>query len=119
MKKTSTYNELAAKVRELEEMLEDEGRAVQWEVLEYLAQTWDRDGPPGIVENRDLAETLHLGAGTVSLALKILATLGITDHDTLGFASYLTPEGYDIAKRGNRKIPLAKQIAILHKPAKG
>ena len=115
MDKPSTYKDLTARVRELEEMLEDEGRAVQWEVLRHLAQTWDRDGPPGIVENRDLAEALHLGTGTVSLALKSLARLGITDRDTLGFASYLTPEGYDIAKCGYRKIPLTMQIATLHK----
>ncbi|BCS96533.1 hypothetical protein DSLASN_21650 [Desulfoluna limicola] len=117
MKKSPTYDELAERVRELEGMLDDEGRVVQWEILEHLAAVWDRDGPPGIVENRDLAAALHLGTGQASRALKILSTLGLTDHDTMGFASYLTPEGYDIAKNKNRKMPLDVQIKGLR--AKG
>lgn len=110
METPKTHDELKERIRELEAMLADDGREVQWEILAHLAAAWDRDGPPGIVENRDLATALHLTAGTVARALTVLATLGITDHDTLGFASYLTPEGYDIAKSGDRTLPLARQI---------
>jgi len=117
MRKSPTYDELAERVRELEGMLDDEGRVIQWDILEHLAAAWDRDGPPGIVENRDLATALRLGTGQASRALKILATLGLTDHDTMGFASYLTPEGYDIANNNDRKTPLNEQIKGLR--AKG
>ncbi|VFQ46069.1 hypothetical protein [Desulfoluna butyratoxydans] len=110
MENKPTYEELEAKVRSLTAMLEDEGRVVQWEVLGHLALAWDRDGPPGIVENRDLAEALGLGKAAIAVALKQLSTLGITDHDTMGYASYLTQEGYDIAKRHDRTVPIEEQI---------
>lgn len=110
MENKPTYEELEAKVRSLAAMLEDEGRVVQWEVLEHLALAWDRNGPPGIVENKDLAEALGLGKAAVAVALKRLSTLGITDHDTMGYASYLTQEGYDIAKQHDRTVPLEEQI---------
>ena len=115
MGKKPTYEELTARVQKLEGMLEDEGRVVQWNILGHLAEAWDRDGPPGIVVNRDLAAALHLGAGAVAVALKTLSTLGITDHDTQGYASYLTPKGYGIAKRQDRITPLVDQM----KRAKG
>jgi len=110
MERKPTYEELAARVRTLETMLEDESRVVQWKILGLLAEAWDRDGPPGIVENRDLAKALHLGTAAVAVALKTLWTLGITDHDTMGYASYLTPKGYAIAKGQHRDIPLSEQV---------
>lgn len=110
MKKKPTYEELEKRVKELEAMLEKGGEDLKWDILLLLAREWDANGPPGIVENRDLVRMLNVKPALVETALAELESDAITSNDALGFATYLTPEGYDIAKKGDRQTPLAEQI---------
>ena len=113
----SDYEKLARRVRELEEMLDDDGRVLQWEILELLTERWENEGPPGIIENKEMVQRLKTSKGAVARALEVLENLGITNHDTMGFSSYLTPEGYQIAKEGDRTRPLKKLIQIARRPS--
>ena len=115
MTENSKQETLKKRIRELERMLDDKNRAIHWEVLDLLAQAWEKNGPPGIVENRDLVRTLKLSAGAASRTLEILESLGITDHDAMGFSSYLTPEGYQIAQKRDQSRPLDVQIHDIRK----
>lgn len=110
MKEKPTYETLEKRVEELETKLALYEETIQWDIIEFLVNEWDKNGPPGIRDNKELVNELKLTEAEAFEALKQLAVLGITSNDSMGFATYLTPEGYDIAKTGDRKTPLAKQL---------
>ena len=108
MKKKPTYEELEQRVRDLEAKLSEEN--VEWAILKRLSQEWDTAGPPGILDNRDLLASLNITADEALPALQKLVKFGIIDKDELGFASFLTPEGYTFAKKGRPDSSISEQF---------
>ena len=73
---------------------------IERKLLTVLADEWDRSGPPGYVETTVIAARLNISIEEVKTAVRSLFVKGLADTDKVDiFAAYLTPEGYDLAKR--------------------
>ena len=108
MQRKPTYEELEQRVKELEAKLSEEN--TEWAILRRLAEEWDTMGSPGIIDNSDLISQLGISSNEASPALAMLVANGAVDKDQLGYASYLTPEGYELVKGGTPNAPIADQI---------
>ena len=70
------------------------------DLLNILADEWEEAGPPGYVETTTIAARLGISVPQVKSAIQALFDKGVVDTDTVDtFAAYLTPEGYDLARR--------------------
>ena len=69
------------------------------QVMASLAKEWDMKGPPGIMDVSDIVAALPLAPSDTLAALKELYTNGLIDMNELKTSAFLTPEGYDAAKR--------------------
>lgn len=73
---------------------------IERELLTVLADEWDDSGPPGYVETTVIAGRLNIPVADVKSAIQSLFVKGLVGTDKVDiFAAYLTPEGYDLARR--------------------
>ena len=71
------------------------------ELLSILAEEWEKSGPPGYVETSKIAEHLAISIADAKSTIRSLFTKGMVDTDQIDtFAAYLTPEGYELARKG-------------------
>jgi Mn-dependent DtxR family transcriptional regulator len=72
---------------------------LEMELLNLLADEWDKSGPPGYLETKILAQRLDVSVWKTKSAIKSLFVKGLVDSDELEtYAAYLTPEGYQTAR---------------------
>ena len=70
------------------------------ELLNILADEWEKSGPPGYIETSIIAERLKISMADAKSAIRSLFVKGMVDTDEVDtFAAYLTPEGYDLARK--------------------
>ena len=70
-------------------------------LIKILADEWEKSGPPGYVETSKIAAHLEISIADAKSAIRSLFAKGIVDTDKVDtFAAYLTPEGYDLARKG-------------------
>jgi Mn-dependent DtxR family transcriptional regulator len=70
------------------------------DVLKLLAAEWDQAGPPGYIETTAIAARLEVSVHQVKAAIQSLFEKGVVDTDNVDtFAAYLTPEGYELARK--------------------
>ena len=69
------------------------------ELLNLLAEEWEKNGPPGYLESTALASSLNLSVEKTKSVIHSLFVKGLVDTDRVEhYAAYLTPEGYEIAR---------------------
>lgn len=73
--------------------------AAEQNVLALLAKEWELKGPPGILDISEVVAALPLAPSDTLAALKRLFEDGLTDMNSLKTSVYLTPEGYDAARK--------------------
>jgi len=88
------YEDLVNRIKELEAELAGT-RSITERILFLLSREWEENGPPGILDNKEIIEKLDLSVEDAEKALRKLTSEGYLSGDTMGFASYLTPEGYE------------------------
>jgi hypothetical protein len=71
----------------------------QRHILSLLAKEWDLKGPPGILDISEVVALLPLAPSETLAALKRLFEKGLTGMNSLKTSVFLTPEGYDAARR--------------------
>lgn len=69
------------------------------QILGLLAKEWDMTGPPGILDISDIVAALPLAPSDTLATLKQLFTAGLVDMNQLKTSAFLTPEGYDAARK--------------------
>lgn len=70
------------------------------DLLTLLADEWDANGPPGYIETTVIAKRLKVSVPEVKSAIQSLHEKGVVDTDKVDmYAAYLTPEGYDLARK--------------------
>lgn len=69
------------------------------QILDLLAKEWDIAGPPGILDICDIVAALPLAPSDILAALKQLYTSGLVGMNQLKTSAFLTPEGYDAARK--------------------
>jgi hypothetical protein len=70
-------------------------------LIKILADEWEKSGPPGYVETSKFAAHLEISIADAKSAIRSLFAKGIVDTDKVDtFAAYLTPAGYDLARKG-------------------
>jgi Mn-dependent DtxR family transcriptional regulator len=70
-------------------------------LLNILAEEWEKSGPPGYMETSIIAERLGIPITDAKSAIRSLFVKGMVDTDEVDtFAAYLTPEGYELARKG-------------------
>ncbi len=69
------------------------------QVLSLLAKEWNYSGPPGILDISDIVAALPLAPSETLAALKQLFASGLVDMNQLKTSAFLTPEGYDAARK--------------------
>ena len=70
------------------------------DLLILLAEEWEKTGPPGYVETTIIADRLNISPLDAKSIIRSLFVKGIVDTDEVDtFAAYLTPEGYDFARK--------------------
>jgi hypothetical protein len=70
-------------------------------LLNILAEQWEKSGPPGYTEASIMAERLGLSVADAKSTVRSLFVKGLVDTDEVDtFAAYLTPEGHDLARKG-------------------
>jgi Mn-dependent DtxR family transcriptional regulator len=70
-------------------------------LLNILAEEWEKSGPPGYVETSIIAERLGISIADAKSTIRSLFVTGMVDTDEVDtFAAYLTPEGYELARKG-------------------
>ena len=70
------------------------------DVLKLLAAEWDQAGPPGYIETTEIATRLNIAVSDVKSTIQALFEKGVVDTDNVDtFAAYLTPEGYELARK--------------------
>lgn len=76
-------------------------RQPESDLLRLLADEWDASGPPGYIETTVIAKRLEISVSQVKSAIQSLYEKGMVDTDKVdSFAAYLTPEGYELARKG-------------------
>jgi Mn-dependent DtxR family transcriptional regulator len=68
-------------------------------VLGLLAKEWDITGPPGILDISEIVAALPVAPSDTLAALKHLFISGLVDMNQLKTSAFLTPEGYDAARK--------------------
>ena len=69
-------------------------------LIKILADEWEKSGPPGYVETSKIAAHLEISIADAKSAIRSLFAKGIVDTDKVdSFAAYLTPEGYELARK--------------------
>jgi DNA-binding Lrp family transcriptional regulator len=69
------------------------------ELLNILADAWEKSGPPGYIETSIIAERLEIPIAEAKSVIRSLFVRGMVDTDEVDtFAAYLTPEGYELAQ---------------------
>ncbi len=69
-------------------------------LLNLLADEWDKSGPPGYMETSVIAQRLGVSVADAKSTAQSLFVKGIVDTDEVDtFAAYLTPEGYELARK--------------------
>ena len=70
-------------------------------LINLLADEWEKTGPPGYVETSIIAERLRVSVADAKSMVQSLFVKGLVDTDEVDtFAAYLTPEGYELARKG-------------------
>ena len=70
------------------------------DLLNLLADEWENTGPPGYVETTIIAEHLKISIEAAKTLIRSLFVKGTVDTDEVDtFAAYLTPEGYEQARK--------------------
>jgi Mn-dependent DtxR family transcriptional regulator len=70
-------------------------------LLNLLADEREESGPPGYLETSIIAERLGLSVSDAKSTVRSLFVKGMVNTDEVDtFAAYLTPEGYELARRG-------------------
>ena len=70
-------------------------------LLNILAEEWEKSGPPGYIETSVIAERLGIPITDAKSTIRSLFVKGMVDTDEVDtFAAYLTPEGYELAWKG-------------------
>ena len=70
-------------------------------LLNILAEEWEKSGPPGYIETSVIAERLGIPITDAKSTIRSLFVKGMVDTDEVDtFAAYLTPEGYELARKG-------------------
>jgi DNA-binding IclR family transcriptional regulator len=70
-------------------------------LLNILAEEWEKSGPPGYIETSIIAERLGIPITDAKSAIRSLFVKGMVDTDEVDtFAAYLTPEGFELARKG-------------------
>ena len=69
-------------------------------LLNILAEEWEKSGPPGYMETSIIAECLGIPIKDAKSTIGSLFVKGMVDTDEVDtFAAYLTPEGYELARK--------------------
>lgn len=69
-------------------------------LLGILAHEWDKSGPPGYLETTRIADRLNISVADAKFIIRSLFKDGMVDTDEVDtFAAYLTPEGYEVARK--------------------
>ena len=69
-------------------------------LLNILTKEWKKSGPPGYMETSIIAERLGLPIADAKSTIRSLFVKGVVDTDKVDtFAAYLTPEGYELARK--------------------
>ena len=69
-------------------------------LINILAEEWEKSGPPGYIETSIIAERLGIPITDAKSAIRSLFVKGMVDTDDIDtFAAYLTPEGYELARK--------------------
>lgn len=69
-------------------------------LLRILADEWDKSGPPGYLETTGIADRLKISVADAKSTIRSLFLIGMVDTDEVDtFAAYLTPEGYELARK--------------------
>ena len=72
----------------------------QLALLNLLADEWEKSGPPGYAETSIIAESLGVSVADAKSIVRSLFVKGLADTDEVDtFAAYLTPEGYELARK--------------------
>lgn len=80
-------------------VLEMEFNRTEKDLLNLLADEWDKAGPPGYIETTRIAARKQMPVMQVKAAIQSLYEKGVVDTDKVDtFAAYLTPEGYELAR---------------------
>ena len=69
------------------------------QILILLAKEWDLAGPPGIMDLSDMVRALPMAPGECLEAVGSLFAQGLVDMNKMKSSAFLTPEGYEAAKR--------------------
>ena len=75
--------------------MDSQSKQLQQNILTVLVNEWKRNGPPGIKDIKDIAGQLNVPVSDVRAGIEPLFSDGTLDLDQLGFATFLTPEGYE------------------------
>jgi len=69
-------------------------------LLSILADEWEKSGPPGYIETSIIAERLGIPIADAKTVIRSLFVKGMVDTDEVDtFAAYLTPGGYELARK--------------------
>ena len=71
----------------------------QNKVLRLLAREWEYNGPPGILDVSEIVAALPLAPSETLAALRELFVAGLVDMNQFKTSAFLTPEGYETARR--------------------
>jgi tRNA G26 N,N-dimethylase Trm1 len=72
----------------------------QRDLLNILADEWEKIGPPGYAETKVIAKQLKISVTETKSTIRSLFVMGFVDTDAVDtFAAYLTPEGYEMARK--------------------
>ncbi len=75
---------------------------LEMELLNLLADEWEKSGPPGYLETKILAQRLDVSVWKTKTVIKALFVKGLVDADELDtYAAFLTPDGYQQARAGD------------------
>ena len=70
-------------------------------LLNLLVDGWDKSGPPGYLETSVIAHRLGVSVADAKSSVRSLFVKGMVDTNEVDtFAAYLTPEGYELARKG-------------------
>ena len=69
-------------------------------LMSVLADEWESSGPPGFLETTAIAEALKIKIPDAKSIIHSLFMKGAVSTDKVDiYAAYLTPEGYEIARK--------------------